>query len=490
MFTRAPKRDRRATHELGLETLEHRQLLAASSIFGGATILHSYEPDYGTVQLDGGKLTINGTEGADHAEVRNIRSLSPWLDDRMEVTLNGSTHRFRLADVDRLYFRGFGGDDQFSNDTGTRSTIDGGSGDDHLDGGWGRDTILGGYGNDVINGHWGDDDLIGGPGDDQLFGDRGNDRLDGDQGDDQLDGGPDDDTLLGDQDDDVLRGGSGDDYMLGGSGNDSLYGGPGDDDLRGGSGDDGLFGGIDSDSDAMTGNSGDDRFLVGDGTPEHVVDQNGNDLQVTFRNGPGGEKEFNGFSGTFEFEAGEWTDDEVEVIDQALTELVARTHNNYLLKTDGGSELQFERWGRQLTRTGEHNIGGWSDSAGTIAMTQNRFSEGDNEVIRVVFHEVGHNWDEENPDWAGFKALSGWTNVDPHSPAYRQAENQGEDWWYLASATFARAYGHRNPWEDFATSFAAYFMDQADLTYNDGVGGAAAIPTKIDFLDDYLDDIS
>ena len=45
-------------------------------------------------------------------------------------------------------------------------------------------------------------------------------------------------------------------------------------------------------------------------------------------------------------------------------------------------------------------------------------------------------------------------------------------------------------WEDFATSFAAYFMDQADLPYNDGVGGAAAIPTKIAFLDDYFDGIS
>jgi hypothetical protein len=180
----------------------------------------------------------------------------------------------------------------------------------------------------------------------------------------------------------------------------------------------------------------------------------------------------------------------VELIDRALSELVARTGNNRLLETATGGQLEYQRWGRQTTRLDEFVVGGWSNSTGSIALTQLKFDGTDDDVAQTVFHEVGHNWDTENPDWEDFKAISGWTNVDPHSADYRQAENQGEAWWYLATATFARFYGHRNPMEDYATSFAAYFMDQAGWTYNGGVGGATAIPDKIAFLDTYLDSIS
>ena len=478
-FHREP-RNRRTCH-LGWEALEQRQLLAAASIFQGSSALLLAEPDYGTVQLELGTLTIRGTEAADDAQLA--------IAGQVQVTLNGTTSRFALTDVSKIKFYGYGGDDEFRNSSGINSLINGDSGNDRLEGGWGRDTILGGWGADTMLGGRGDDDLVGGPGNDTIDGQQGNDRVDGDEGDDQLAGGSGNDTLQGNDGRDTLRGGDGDDNLLGGAGNDRLYGGGGDDLLQGGDGDDSLFGGNDAHSDELRSGTGDDRFLLGDGTAETLVDRASSDVRVWFEDGAGGVKTFSGFDGTFEFAAGQWSDDEVELIDRALAEMVNRTNNNHLMKTALGGQLTFERWGRQLTHL-DSNIGGWSDSMGTVALTQSRFDDGADAIARVVFHEIGHNWDSENPDWEGFKSLSGWTNTDPESAAYRQAENQGEDWWYLASATFARDYGHRNPLEDFATSMEAYFMDQAGWPYPYAGGGAAAIPAKMEFLDNYMDSIS
>src|SRR5262245_7882386 len=73
---------------------------------------------------------------------------------------------FALAQVQRISFSGFEGDDSFVNDTGIASTAWGGDGDDSLIGGRGNDTLIGGGGDDTLVGHAGDDSLAGEAGND------------------------------------------------------------------------------------------------------------------------------------------------------------------------------------------------------------------------------------------------------------------------------------------------------------------------------------
>jgi len=525
-----PSQSHRAKRTLRVELLDRRQLLAAGPVDlpGGAFAPHKFDPNYseaatelydgmvnmpeiktpyGEATLRNGQLTIYGTQESDSVEVR--RSFLA-KGDPLVVTLNATTMKFNYRKVDQIVFWGYRGNDTFFNYTSIPSILYGGPG---------RDTLHGGSAGDVIHGNGDDDWLYGGLGDDVLYGDADNDWLFGEDHSDTLWGGMGNDHLYGMDGDDWLYGEDGVDELNGGFHNDRLYGGDGSDTLWGAAGDDtlmgqggldrlhggaandALFGGIDGLGDLMWGDAGHDRFLVEEGIAERLVDQTHVDVQIGFGDGPGGVMTFSGHTATYDFGAGRWLDDEVEVVDLAFAQLVARTGNNRLLETAAGDELRFERWGDQLAGPG--NIGGWSDPVdGTIALTQNRFDEGDSEVIRTVFHEIGHKWDDENPDWEGFMALSGWAPgsempdgvedddwfVDATGTLWVHAEDEVVDWWYLGTATFARPYGHWNPEEDFACSFAAYFMDQAGLAYPGG--GAADIPEKVAFLDGFLDTMS
>jgi hypothetical protein len=107
-----------------------------------------------------------------------------------------------------------------------------------------------------------------------------------------------------------------------------------------------------------------------------------------------------------------------------------------------------------------------------------------------VYHEIGHNWDgfPANPVWYQFVSLSGWTNdlstylADPG--AYVLSTDQS--WWHSKSASFARDYAKTNPYEDYASSFQAYFLQFA----NESDVGANKIPQKIDNIDQLLDFLS
>ncbi len=92
---------------------------------------------------------------------------------------------------------------------GSRVTIVGTSGDDHLTGTRGADVIDGLAGSDVINGLQGDDTICGGYGADDLRGNAGRDRLYGGL-DARVDHGDGYTAITGD----TLRGGSGDDTLV------------------------------------------------------------------------------------------------------------------------------------------------------------------------------------------------------------------------------------------------------------------------------------
>jgi len=90
-----------------------------------------------------------------------------------------------------------------------------------------------------------------------------------------------------------------------------------------------------------------------------------------------------------------------------------------------------------------------------------------NKLDQTLFHELGHGWDEaqgngkelcREKDWLD---LSGWSSdarpglkrvviKEPGMP-----EMKGE-YYYSPEAQFVRFYGKRNPWDDWADSFAYY----------------------------------
>ena len=369
----------------------------------------------------------------------------------------------------------------------------GGSSTDFLYGGGNNDTLYGGTGADVLYGNAGQDVLHGGENNDTLYGSTGNDTLYGDAGQDVLYGGEHIDTLKGGSGDDLLYGGQGvdylhgeqhDDIMFGGSGGDFLYGGTGHDQLLGGAdsdwlegnpGNDGLFGG--SETDMLLGGGDMDRYLY------EVEDwmigySNDTDVKIVFQDTT--ETTTITYDGTDHvYTAASWSDEDVQVIDEAFAVLQKKQGNNTLLRLSDGSEMTYLRLGATTS-----NFSGWN-SDGVIKLSDKTFSDGDNWTHQTIYHEVGHNWETTNPDWDGFKDLSGWTETDKSADANFVLSTNG-DWYHETAATFARDYGKTNPKEDFATSFSAYFMDESGETYSGD--GATNIPDKIDFIDDFLDD--
>ncbi|MEE2737404.1 MAG: calcium-binding protein [Planctomycetota bacterium] len=405
--------------------------------------------------------------------------------------------------------------------------FNGGSGNDSLYGGAGNDTLDGGRHQDSLYGEQGDDLLLligghdklaqGGPGEDTisgqgthpvlntdyvswgdnwLTGDGGDDYLISGQGDDLLAGGTGDDTLIGMQGDDILYGDSGNDLMKGGPGSDILKGEQGDDLLQGQGGNDQLLGG--DDTDTLSGGSGNDAVYGGQGSnvlnggagedrylwrvDDNLESYNSNeDVRIKFTDSPDGTSIYYGGT-TYTYTPAAWADDEVLIIDQAFSVLQERTGNNTLLHRENGNEITYQR-------IGSCGCGyvGWN-SGSVQKFANGTFGGSDAWVHQVVYHEIGHNWDGENVNWSQWKDLSGWTTTDMSSNSDYSVSNNG-NWYYLNSASFARSYGKTNPYEDWATSFAAYFMDYTDENYS-GAPGPSAISDKLEFVDSFLDSIS
>lgn len=477
-----------------------------------------------------GILSVEGTDSRDIVQIEGSAS------GLGEVTIRDSNNYvlessyFWGPNVDRINVVVHGGDDHVENNTDIRSYIYGGSGNDTLKGGLGNDRLYGDSGNDYIEGHDGhdyvsagsgndtvlgqngNDTIYGGTGDDVLRGGAGNDfaagwtgkdYLYGDDGDDTLKGGDQDDRLYGGNGNDYLRGQNGDDrlygqagndtlkgeagndYLSGSSGNDNLYGGSGEDDLNGHSGDDGLFGGADPDT--LNGGSGDDRFLVYNDQPgnthdEVLEDLSWNDAKINFQDGKAKHFEFGNNDWAY-LEAGEFSEAEIISVDAALADLHAVTGNTNLLKRANGAELIFERLGSQTK--GNFAVGG-VNSGDRITLVDATFADDQDWISQVVFHEVGHNWDNENDNWSGWKNISGWrTTVGREKDEFLRS-GDGE-WYYKDSAVFARDYGKRNPYEDFATYFAMTMANFSGGSFDGNNVGQDAL--KDEFMKNFIDDM-
>ena len=373
------------------------------------------------------------------------------------------------------------GNDSISGGAG-RDQLFGAEGNDLLVGGDGIDVLRGGVGNDTLRGNAGRDFLFGEAGNDQLFGgteadrlsggsgrdtlhgDAGNDTLTGNADQDTLHGGDGHDRLFGGDGDDVLRGDSGNDRLRGGNNNDRLFGGIGQDNLHGGAGNDGLFGG--GGGDLLRGGTGADRLLIQEHQGDRTLLVSEADVVINFEN-----TENESVNGAV-FTAGNWTDQEIEIVDDALDVLHHRTGNTRLLKEADGDSMVFRRVGdSNASSAGGFNrmwspVLGFSNSAfaGTVAETH-----------QIVFHEIGHNWANGNVRWGEWKALSGWEWWVPglNWRVNRDVKQLSGDtwWWHNRNAPFATEHGKFNPREDFASSFALFFMNEAGEPFRD-LGGS------------------
>ena len=318
--------------------------------------------------------------------------------------------------------------------------------------------------------------MFGGAGDDQLSGNAGDDKLSGDSGDDNLSGNDGADSLFGGAGDDQLRGNDGEDTLAGGSGDDILYGGDGADTLSGEAGDDGLFGG--GGADTLTGGSDQDRFLTQEG--DVITDKADEDAEIYFVDMASWTVKYNG--STIEYTGGSWTDEEIEFMDEALHVLHQTAGDVTFLKEKDGTEMTYQRVGDSAS-----NFTAWN-GGDTHTFANGTFTGDTTWVLQTVFHEIGHNWDTENDNWDEFKALSSWTQTDKSGDADYSAGGNG-GWFYKTDTGFVRDYAKTNPKEDFACTFAAYFMGKMGLPYLDGGTGTAA-PDKLTFIDDFVTSIT
>jgi hypothetical protein len=217
-------RNRQSSNHKHLETLENRQLFAASAaVVGGVLKVEGttladrivVEPAMGTIQLANSGL--GGSNVKTPIPQYRVRVL-----DANGTIRNGADGKpmdksFLRSAVSRVEINAGNGNDEVYTDKiaiPTKALL--GGGDDIAWTGSGSDSIYGDAGKDKIFAGAGRDYVYGGDGDDSLYGQGGNDMLYGEAGNDRLFGGA---------GIDVLDGGAGSDWLEAGSASEEAYGG-------------------------------------------------------------------------------------------------------------------------------------------------------------------------------------------------------------------------------------------------------------------------
>lgn len=400
---------RRRTSRLGCESLESRELLAVTAV------------------LNNGVLTVTGDNDPNNVVVRpNAAQAGGYSVDGVAIQV------VNRNPVTRIEVSTMQGDDYIDLSlTNVPSTIYSGKGNDTVTATMLNDSIYTGFGNDVVYARAGDDYIDLGPDDDRAFGGKGNDTI------------------------------------VGSDGNDQLSGEVGNDNLDGGNGNDALFGGTTDGQDRLTGGAGYDRFLVPVGE-DVVTDLTSVDARINFANSPAVyNKPFLGQNGTSSFLAGAWDNAQIERVAEPLANLQQLTGNTRLLKTASRGELTFLAVGPQISGNA---ISGWNTGTQIAFVNVAQFATP--WLQRVVYHEIGHNWDDvsENRHVAAFRQVSGWIESSIKPVGYTESDGYNDQWYFStsASSTFARDYGRTNPLEDMSTTWEGYCVNRFH-------GGSAAL---------------
>jgi Ca2+-binding RTX toxin-like protein len=356
-----------------------------------------------TASFANGILTVKGTPNADRVDVLDYGGRIS-----VEASMNGMTVTLPIKTVTTTV-------NDLASSTVVRIEMNGGAGND----------VLGNvsYKPSIIRGGAGEDILFGGDDVDQLYGDDDKDTLYGGFGNDLIWGGTGNDSLYGGVGDDVILGEVGNDLLSGMQGNDRLYGGSENDQLFGGEGLDGLFGGVGYNQ--LQGESGADRFLYRSGF-DSIVDYYSEDAAILFVNADAN-----------------WSDNEIMNVDAGLHLAHMRTKNTTLLKLADGGQLYFGRTVYYAPQGGTGTVLARNFGDGRIGFTTAAF-QGLSPITNTVLHELGHNWDEENPYWTSFYPIS-WSFTLTG--------------WKSFGTEFVSTYSQTSRNEDFAESFAATLLE-------------------------------
>ncbi|MCA9263322.1 MAG: hypothetical protein KDA60_05715 [Planctomycetales bacterium] len=402
--------------------------------------------------------------------------------------------------ISRIVMRGNAGNDELAINSTFNVPVHafGGSGVDVIRTGAGDDIIFGGDGNDILVGNSGDDIILGGNGVDTIFGGDGNDQIAGERDNDVLWGNSGHDVIyggysveialnviqtrpdfLGDAFSSLLLGWNrlvedGNDVVLGGSGNDWLFGGTGRNYVAGETGNDGILSLRANDED-LIGGPGADRFLLHKNTSADLHDVASIDARIRFRDSSG---TGNGYR------SAQWTVSDIRSVDKVFADLQRVVGSTAILKKANGDGLAFVRRSTPILPDDEAVA---FNGGGTITLTNNNFSSM-NWLTQVISHELGHNFDDENPNWTGFKALSGWVRGNPDLHVYTSSPDKDSGWSYLKvrGNDFVREYARFSPREDFACTFAAYFMDQLGRPYESENYVPENVSVKLQFMHTFV----
>lgn len=485
----------------GVVTLRLEQWTAGNQFSNGIRISAK------TVQLNAGRaldsyapVFIDSKGGNDRIVNSTAGTMTVYTGDGADFVSGGGGSEYIDAGdgFDIVYANGGNdivtaraGDDTVWGGTGN-DTIYGDEGEDRLRGNEGYDTIIGGLGNDGMYGEGGADRLYGMAGDDYGRGDETGqvwaDYLSGGEGNDVMDGGHGPDTINGDWGNDTLHGGLGNDTLHGGDADDLVLGENGRDLLYGDDGNDGLFGGATDLQDTLWGGLGADRLLsvATRTTGFNAVREdlladgiNGVDVDPMFIHG------YYMTRGTDTYTLLYWHDLDVLRVDEVLA-LLHRQGNGRttLLQRGIGGNIGFVRHGG--TARG-FNDGTWIH----LTSANNQFGGSDDYFRGYLIHEIGHYWQGSSFKaggvnyWNQFVGIGGWTSVDPNDPVnYTRSDNEGRGYrWYLTNSGFVSNYAKTNENEDFAESFAAFFMARGRWKWNYGPGVGSATAKMIVFLD-------
>ncbi len=228
--------------------------------------------------LSNGNLNVFGDGGNNVGQVQIVG-------DQVRASIDGFQVDVNLSEVQQIVFIGYGGDDQFTNNTHIQGLLYGHGGNDSIYGGSGADSIVGGPGIDQLHGNDGNDSIWGVQEADVITGGEGNDRIFGGHGDNTIHGGNGDDIIYGGDDVDTIFGEAGIDQIFGLGGNDILDSGDGGVAGSAGISQADLVLGLDGD-DTITGGNGLNVFWGGNGVDtmtggaaeNRIHGQNGDDI--------------------------------------------------------------------------------------------------------------------------------------------------------------------------------------------------------------------
>jgi hypothetical protein len=346
-------------------------------------------------------------------------------------------------------------------------------------------------------------------------------------------------TAYGRDGNDTLYGGDGNDKLFGGNGNDSLFGGKGADELYGGAGADRflvLAGTNPVQVESAENKAGDAILTFKKGTKDWdpaeiqrvdkafaiLHEKTGNTTLLKLSNGGGltferlGQEAFSGSNdskGLIGLTDGGLSGKETWQLGNVAHEIAHNWDEGAENRQIWSSFKALSDWAPVTRLDGDPaksvDVKGPEDVNGPDVVLRSFRADGQGGFVRqsdgatlVVNRNAaggltGAKLTEPNGRVSYYGADGALTRIegpDANGKIIPYIKSGDGSWWYRSDATFAYAYAKTSPQEDFAESFTAYFLQQTNRQWSDykqdppgQVGGADAIPAKINLIGSWVD---